>query len=105
MLRTFYRIRHISPSQMGPFLDSTHPNLKSGSIDSTPAQLFHSTFTDNLKDFLATSPGSIVVIVPSLKDLISDHVVFPQAELGKEFSGDPVRRFSRSFCVPHRSHT
>jgi len=74
---------------IGPFIDSTHTKLKNGVIDQSPAQLFHEQFTENLRDFFHVSPDSLVLIVPSVRDLLSDHTVFPQCEFSGEFAADP----------------
>ncbi|THH15359.1 hypothetical protein EW146_g5105 [Bondarzewia mesenterica] len=74
---------------IGPFIDSNHPQLKSGDIDETPVDMFFTRFTENLRDFLDVSPDSLVLLIPSVRDIISQHVVYPQSELGAEFSKDP----------------
>lgn len=75
-------------------MDTFHPHIKNGEIDSTPAQIFREHFTRNLRDFLDLSPGSIVLLVPSIRDLTNNHAVFPQGEFDIGFAGDPV-----SLCV------
>ncbi|KAF9046503.1 DNA polymerase alpha/epsilon subunit B-domain-containing protein [Panaeolus papilionaceus] len=65
---------------IGPFVDSTHPKIKTGDADVTPANLFKVHFQDTLKSFLTASPTSMVLIVPSVKDLLSGHAVYPQPE-------------------------
>lgn len=60
-------------------------------MDETPQQLFQRQFTERLQEFLVLSPGSTVLLVPSINDVISDHAVFPQCELEPEFSKDLVR--------------
>jgi hypothetical protein len=78
-----------------------HPSIKNGDIDSTPAHVFRAHFTQNLRDFLDFSPGSIVLLVPSIRDIINDHAVFPQREFDTVFSGDPV---STSAFHQHQTH-
>lgn len=53
--------------------------------------MFRSVFVDNLRDFLDLNPGAIALLVPSVRDIISDHVVFPQGELSARLVDDPVR--------------
>ncbi|OSX59797.1 hypothetical protein POSPLADRAFT_1149016 [Postia placenta MAD-698-R-SB12] len=72
-----------------PFIDVTHPAVKSGEVDTDLADMFRETFISNMQDFLSSSPDSIVLIVPSVRDVISDHAVFPQCELGPEYAADP----------------
>ncbi|KAJ7170303.1 DNA polymerase alpha/epsilon subunit B-domain-containing protein [Mycena crocata] len=75
---------------LGPFIDALHPLIKSGHVDSTPLNLFRTRFTDPLRAYLDSAPGSIALIVPSVRDLVSDHAVFPQCELPSSFTrGDP----------------
>ncbi|KAH9942919.1 DNA polymerase alpha, subunit B [Amylocystis lapponica] len=73
----------------GPFVDCTHSCIKNGDVNQSPADLFREQFLTPLRDFLASAPDSLVLIVPSVRDMISDHAVFPQCELSQEFSADP----------------
>ncbi|KAL0580868.1 DNA-directed DNA polymerase alpha subunit pol12 [Marasmius crinis-equi] len=74
----------------GPFVDYTHPLVEKGDIDETPLALFHRIFLDPLRQLLDSSPGSIAILIPSVKDLISSHAVYPQREFGLEVTkGDP----------------
>ncbi len=78
-------------SQIGPFIDTSHPLLKMGAIDTTPLKLFHAQFTKPLRSYLDSSPGSIAILVPSVRDLVSFHAVYPQSEFSSEVSnGDSV---------------
>ncbi|KAG1822524.1 DNA polymerase alpha/epsilon subunit B-domain-containing protein [Suillus subaureus] len=74
---------------LGPFVDATHTHIQDGMVDATPSDIFKSQFIAPLRDFLSQSPTSTVLLVPSVKDIISDHAVFPQCELDDEFRGDP----------------
>ncbi|KAF9236510.1 DNA polymerase alpha/epsilon subunit B-domain-containing protein [Melanogaster broomeanus] len=74
---------------IGPFVDATNSLVKDGEMDESPDNLFQRQFMEKLKGFLTHSPGSTVLLVPSTNDIISDHAVFPQCELGIEFSSDP----------------
>jgi DNA polymerase alpha subunit B len=57
--------------------------------------LFHAHFVGPLKAFLTTSPGSTVLMVPHVRDIISDHSAFPQPELSSDFFGlDSVSNIS-----------
>ncbi|KAI6005362.1 DNA polymerase alpha subunit B [Pisolithus marmoratus] len=78
---------------IGPFVDADHPQIVVG--NKSPSEMFELHFQEALRDFLLYSPGSIVLLVPNVRDLISDHVVFPQCEF--QFSGmDP-----RIHCLPN----
>ncbi|KAG8214743.1 DNA polymerase alpha subunit B [Butyriboletus roseoflavus] len=83
---------------IGPFVDATNSRIKDGDTDETPRQLFERQFTERLQDFLVQSPDSTVLLVPSINDVISDHAVFPQCELGPEFSKDPRIRLLPNPC-------
>lgn len=67
--------------QIGPFVDATHPKIKAGDLDITATNLFKAHFVDPLNSFLTASPKSIVLIIPSVRDLVSNHAAFPQPEL------------------------
>lgn len=75
---------------MGPFVDATSSRVKDGDMDEAPTRLFERQFTERLQSFLLESPGSTILLVPSINDVISDHSVFPQCEFEPEFSKDPV---------------
>ncbi|KAJ3977823.1 DNA polymerase alpha/epsilon subunit B-domain-containing protein [Lentinula raphanica] len=84
---TFVQIlRRTKPNALilvGPFVDAVHPLIQAGEIDETPLELFHRIVLDPIRDFLSMSPGSIVILVPSVRDLISTHTVYPQCEFSK----------------------
>ncbi|KAF9027142.1 DNA polymerase alpha, subunit B [Hymenopellis radicata] len=85
---------------IGPFLDATHKSLEAGAVDSTPLQLFQKQFINPLKSMLDESPGHIAILVPNVRDLVSAHAVFPQAEFETEVTnGDP-----RIHLVPNPAH-
>ncbi|KAF8644527.1 hypothetical protein AX16_008403 [Volvariella volvacea WC 439] len=65
---------------VGPFVDSAHPKFQSGDVESTPTGIFTTKFYQPLRAYLNTNPGGIAILVPSVRDLISDHAVFPQSE-------------------------
>ena len=53
--------------------------------------MFHSQFLDRFRDFLDSSLGSRVLLLPSTRDILSDHAVFPQPELSRKLYEDSVR--------------
>jgi len=80
--------------QVGPFVDAAHPKIKAGDLDVSPTNLFRAHFVDPLKAFLTVSPGSIVLLLPGVRDLASCHSAFPQPELdGDIFNFHPVNAF------------
>lgn len=67
--------------------------IKEGNIDITPIELFRKWFITPLKEYLDSAPGSIVLLVPSVKDILSDHAVYPQPPFPRELcDDDPVSR-------------
>lgn len=80
---------------MGPFIDSSHPKIKTGDLDVSPSKLFNAQFAERLKGFLKTSPGSIILLVPSVRDLVSDHAAFPQPELSTDLIPHSVRSLTK----------
>lgn len=72
-------------------------------MDVSPANLFRAHFVDPLRAFLTASPASIVLLIPSVRDLTSDHAAFPQPELDAElFNFNPV---GVVFLSIHGSHS
>ncbi|KAK0464553.1 DNA polymerase alpha subunit B [Desarmillaria tabescens] len=76
---------------IGPFIDASHPLLRAGAIDTTPLKLFHAQFTKPLRSYLDSSPGSVAILVPSVRDLVSFHAVYPQCEFSSEVSNGDSR--------------
>ncbi|KAI0826859.1 DNA polymerase alpha subunit B [Trametes gibbosa] len=74
---------------LGPFIDSAHPAVKIGDVDLPPREMFEVELADRLRTFLEASPGSLVLLVPSTRDILSDHAVFPQCELPRALCHDP----------------
>ncbi|KAI0335848.1 DNA polymerase alpha, subunit B [Cubamyces sp. BRFM 1775] len=74
---------------IGPFIDASHPLIKVGDVDMPPRDMFITQFVDKLRDFLDASPGSIVLLLPSPRDILSEHAVFPQCELPRALCDDP----------------
>ena len=69
---------------------TAHPFVRDGEIDSSPAEIFLENFATQLQAFLDLSPRSLVLLVPSVRDVIHNHVVFPQSEFHSEYAGDRV---------------
>ena len=72
-------------------MDSNNEKIKIGDTDQTPSEIFYTQFTEKLQEFLETSPNSLILIVPSVRDVISNHCVYPQSSLDvSRLSFDPV---------------
>ncbi|KAM5535085.1 hypothetical protein V8D89_011313 [Ganoderma adspersum] len=65
---------------IGPFIDASHPLIKIGDVDSTPEEMFRAVFWSRLREFVDFSPSSRVLLVPSTRDILSNHAVFPQPD-------------------------
>ncbi|KAF8636025.1 hypothetical protein AX15_000185 [Amanita polypyramis BW_CC] len=76
---------------MGPFVDSSHPRIKIGDSDTPPSMIYQARFLNPLKSFLGASPESIVLLLPSVRDLLSDHAVHPQGEYPERLTGGHPR--------------
>ncbi|KAJ7719271.1 DNA polymerase alpha subunit B [Mycena metata] len=76
---------------LGPFIDALHPQIKSGEVDSPPLNLFRTRIIDPLRAYLDLVPGSIAILVPNVRDLVSDHAVFPQCELPADVAREDPR--------------
>ncbi|KDQ09882.1 hypothetical protein BOTBODRAFT_58411 [Botryobasidium botryosum FD-172 SS1] len=64
---------------LGPFVDANHPLIKLGDIDETPAELFASRITAPLRALFNNASFPSVFVIPSVRDMISDHAAFPQS--------------------------
>jgi len=81
--------RPAADNQLGPFVDSQHPLIQLGAVTSTPAELFRDQITSRLQRVIESSPATVIILVPSVRDMISRHVAYPQAMLDKEALGIP----------------
>ncbi|MBW0519102.1 hypothetical protein O181_058817 [Austropuccinia psidii MF-1] len=64
---------------LGPFIDINHPLIKSGDLDQFPTSIFQEKILAPLINFLDSSPHSKVILIPSPRDLLITHSVYPQA--------------------------
>jgi DNA polymerase alpha subunit B len=97
---------------MGPFLDVEHPLLASGDFDIPDIQgidpdtvnlstLFRHFISRPLQQLCIAVPNITVILVPSVRDLISRHVSWPQEQLPKKELGLPrqVRMVSNPVTI------
>lgn len=84
----------------GPFLDIEHPVLASGDFElpevkgydpetATLATVFRHCITTPLQRLVAAVPSITIVLVPSVRDVLSKHVSWPQEQLPKKELGLP----------------
>lgn len=71
----------------GPFVDSSHPLIQSGKIDVSPSELFKKEITSRLTRITEALSATTIVLVPSVRDLVSNHPAYPQAALDKASLG------------------
>ena len=67
--------------------------IEQGAVTQTPTEVFRDQVASQLTRLAEASPGTVILLVPSLRDMISVHIAFPQAMLDKESLGlSKVRR-------------
>lgn len=59
-----------------------------------PNDIFKEQISARLQRLLDVSPATTIILVPSVRDIVSTHVAFPQAMLDKETLGLPKVRYS-----------
>ncbi|KAI5475991.1 DNA polymerase alpha subunit B [Pseudohyphozyma bogoriensis] len=69
---------------IGPFVDSEHPLIKNGDVDQTPTEIFRDQISPRLVKLAAASRRTTVLLVPSARDLISNHLAYPQSPFIKD---------------------
>ena len=77
-------------------MDSSHPRIKSGDLDETPEQLFATHFAQSIGDILAEKPSISFFVVPSVNDILSEHVSLPQSEFDASLLSHSVRAGQKS---------
>ena len=85
-------VSRLNSSQLGPFVDVNHPSIKTCALDEEPSKVFAKHIGTPLLDFLHTSPDTLILLSPSVRDIMSGHPVYPQPELESVFK-DPVKSF------------
>ena len=63
-----------------------------GDIDQSPALLFKEHFLDEIDGYLKEYPNTTVLLVPSVRDMMSDHASFPQSRMQITLPTDPVSK-------------
>jgi DNA polymerase alpha subunit B len=84
---------------IGPFLDVEHPLIASGDFDlpdtkgldpdATMSSLFRHKVSGPLQRLCSANPNIIIVLIPSVRDVVSKHVSWPQDQLPKKELGLP----------------
>ncbi|ORY32273.1 DNA polymerase alpha subunit B N-terminal-domain-containing protein [Naematelia encephala] len=76
---------------LGPFVDSQHPLIQTGNVTQLPADIFRDQVSARLQRILDSSPGTNIILSPSIRDIVSRHVAYPQAMLDKDILGIPKK--------------
>ncbi|WVO24491.1 uncharacterized protein IAS62_005859 [Cryptococcus decagattii] len=76
---------------LGPFIDSQHPIIKSCAVTETPQEIFRKQISRRLQKVVTQSPSTVIILVPSVRDIVSHHMAFPQSMLEKEYLGLPKK--------------
>ena len=58
-------------------------------MTSTPTELLRDKVISQLQRVIDSSPATVIFLVPSVRDMISRHVAYPQAMLDRESLGIP----------------
>lgn len=65
----------------------------------SPLALFQQAFLNPILSLIQQNPGTLVLLVPHVRDLLSSHVVFPQGAGEGDFGNLPAVRHSCDFCL------
>ncbi|KZW01460.1 DNA polymerase alpha, subunit B [Exidia glandulosa HHB12029] len=87
--RLFERVREEKPTSLfllGPFVDNNHPMIRDGDVDEHPHEIFR---REVLARCAELGSGTMVHIVPSVRDAVAEHSVFPQGDLRDVWGGLP----------------
>ncbi|EIW72508.1 hypothetical protein TREMEDRAFT_66921 [Tremella mesenterica DSM 1558] len=76
---------------LGPFVDANHPFIANGAVLQTSEEIFKDQVGSRLQRIIEGSPGTMIILSPSVRDTVSKHMAFPQAMLDKELLGIPKR--------------
>ncbi|WVR05995.1 hypothetical protein IAU60_003023 [Kwoniella sp. DSM 27419] len=76
---------------LGPFVDNQHPMIIAGAINQSPAEIFAEHVSRRLQRLVEASPATVIILIPSVRDIVSRHMAFPQSMLEKEALGLPKR--------------
>jgi len=66
---------------MGPFVDDRHPYILNGKTELFPEEIFKQYISPKINQFYKSSPHSTIILIPSLNDMLSESICFPQPPL------------------------
>ncbi len=74
-----------------------------GEVTQTPVEIWRDQVGSRLQRIAENSVGTLIMLVPSIRDLISQHIAYPQAKLDKELLSLP--KVCRAFTtIQHAYH-
>ncbi|WVF70910.1 hypothetical protein IAT40_005705 [Kwoniella sp. CBS 6097] len=76
---------------LGPFVDANHPSIVSGAVSQTPTEIFRDQVSRRLQRIIDTSPNTMIIMIPSIRDIVSRHMAYPQSMLDKDVLGLPKK--------------
>lgn len=65
-------------------MDCEHPSIRQATADTLPGDIFANKVVPLLNDFLDACPRAQVALVPSPRDLTSQHLGFPQSAFERD---------------------
>ncbi|EIM19600.1 DNA polymerase alpha, subunit B [Wallemia mellicola CBS 633.66] len=89
---------------LGPFVDANHPMIKKGEVDLLTEDLFKMRIGSRLTRALENAKGCTAVLIPSVRDLITPYVVYPQNALPLNNLGLPPRQRCKCVSNPASFH-
>lgn len=69
--------------QLGPFVDINNDLIKEGAVTDTSVGYFQQYMASKFDALFNSVPGISIFLVPSVRDIIHDHIAFPQNALNK----------------------
>ena len=73
-------------------MDSQHSKIKTGDVDEFPEDIFARVFAQDLVDLHSYLPSTLVLVLPSVRDAVHNHAVYPQAALSSHLVESAVRK-------------
>lgn len=72
---------------IGPFIDLTHPMIKSGNIGPSTSETLDGLFQERITPIIQDFPG--LLLIPHINDAVSRHPCFPQEAFSRSTTGLP----------------
>ena len=73
-------------------MDGGHSKIKAGDVDEFPDEIFSRVFAQDLVDLHSYLPSTLVLLLPSVRDAVHNHVAYPQAALPTHLVESAVSR-------------